>query len=441
MFFYARATRLSAYPTTLEFVMRIVIGLVLVVLSSTSALTQITAKGDRREAGSLVLAKVTGLAPESGTAVGGSSIRAVVTISGRVPSALRVNLASSNQAVATVPGSVEVSRGSTAAAFQIETRGVSTATPVTIEASYGGSTARANVTVEPARLHSVKLLGLGLSHSDEDYAYGGNSLRVSVWLDGSAPPDGAVVLLSNSHPSIAVIPGFVKVPEGAKSVSVDGELASVAAVTPISVTASYAELSRLRELNVLPPYAWAIHLAQTSVLGGSPVAGEIILGGAAPSEGWEVGLLAAPPVEVPPRVMVPAGSRKVSFVATTKPVAAKVNARIAPTSAEYAEQIHASLTVEPPALQDLVIEPSSASYQSDSVEGRVSLTGPAPAGLSVPLSWTSTEAATAPDRVAFEEGATTATFRIGLKPVTVPTQFTLSAFFGTRKTTTLTVNP
>jgi hypothetical protein len=425
--------------------MRIVIGLVLVVLSSTSALTQVTAKADRRDAELLVLAKVTGLTPESGAAVGGSSIRAVVTISNRAPAAVRVGLASSNPAVATVPSSIAVSRGASNAVFHIGTRGVSTATPVTIEASYGGSIARANVTVEPARLNAVYMGGLGPPHP-HGYAnsYGGNSLRVLVSLNGSAPPGGAVVLLSNSRPSIAVIPGFVKVPEGVNSVSVDGELASVAAVTPISVTASYGASSTLTEMNVLPPYVVAITLAQTSVLGGSPVAGEVILTGVAPSEGWEVDLWAAPPVEVPPRVMVPAGSRQVSFIATTKPIAARVNARIAITSGPLPgmyEPAHAPLTVEPPALQDLLIEPSSASYQSDSVEGRVSLTGPAPAGLSVPLSWTSTEAATAPERVAFEEGATTATFRIGLKPVTAPTQFTLSAFFGTRKTTTLTVTP
>jgi hypothetical protein len=439
--------------------MRIVIGLVLVVLSSTSALTQVTAKGDRRDPELLVLAKVTGLTPESGTAVGGSSIRAVVTISGRVPSALRVNLASSNQAVATVPSSIEVLRGTSTAAFQIETRGVSTATPVTIEASYGGNIARAALTVEPARLTSITLRGLGPLHPySELNAYGGNALRVSVELNGSAPAGGAVVLLSNSRPSVAVIPGFVKVPEGANSASVDGELASVAGSTLFSVAANYGAVSLDRLFNVVPAEVAGITMAQTSVVGGSPVAGEVILTGAAPSEGWEVSLSAAPPIEVARAndlngrraVMVPAGSRKVSFVASTKPVAARVNSTIGATSVSqlpgggqqvHGEQVNAPLTVEPPALQDLVIEPSSASYQSDSVEARVSLTGPAPAGLSVPLSWTNTEAATAPERVAFEEGATTATFRVTLKPVTAPTQFTLSAFLGTRKTTTLTVNP
>lgn len=435
--------------------MRIVVGLALVVLSTTEGWTQVRTKGDRVTPELLTLAKLTGLAIPQRAVPGGDSAYATVTLSGRAPGAVRVNVSSSNPIVATVPGSIEIPRGNLSASFRIATRGVLTETEVTIAASYGGSSVQAPLTVKPAQLLGIGLRGLGPARPD-GHAYGGNPLRVWVELDGAAPPDGAVVLLSNSHPSLAAIPGFLKVPEGATSISVDSELAAVSEPAEITVRASYASGNGpcgppgcVAQLPVLPPHValvGGIALTPPSVLGGSAVSGEITLTGAAPSQGWEVRLSSTGPVVAPALVTVPQGSRRMSFTVTTNPVASRSDATIVaeiPHIPWYYPNPNpqATLRIDPPALQDLVIEPSTASYQSDSVEGRVSLTGPAPSGLSVPLSWASTEAATVPERVMFEEGATTATFPVTLKPVTAPTQFTLSAFLGTRKTTTLTVNP
>jgi hypothetical protein len=115
---------------------------------------------------------------------------------------------------------------------------------------------------------------------------------------------------------------------------------------------------------------------------------------------------------------------------------------IAGQATAFAPPVSATLTVNPPALKGIALNPASVSYQAGTVDGSITLSGPAPAGVSVPLSWSNADGATAPPTIPVAQGATTANFKVTLRPVTAPTPFTLFAYYGgARMSATVTVNP
>jgi hypothetical protein len=81
---------------------------------------------------------------------GGTSSTGTVTLSGAAPSGGAVVALSSSASAAAVPANVTVADGAMSATFTVTTSAVTTATPVTISASYGGTTKTTLLTVNPA---------------------------------------------------------------------------------------------------------------------------------------------------------------------------------------------------------------------------------------------------------------------------------------------------
>jgi beta-propeller repeat-containing protein len=91
------------------------------------------------------------LALSPSTVAGGNPAQGVVTLSSAAPAGgAVVGLSSDSAAVAAVPASVTVAPGATNAVFNISTTAVSASTPVTISASYAGTTRSATLSVTPA---------------------------------------------------------------------------------------------------------------------------------------------------------------------------------------------------------------------------------------------------------------------------------------------------
>ena len=250
-------------------------------------------------------------------------------------------------------------------------------------------------------------------------------------------------MLSTSQPSIVTIPESVKVPEGALTASFPAVIAAVTGPTQATVTGSYG-VSRVQTVSIGPPEVASIQLIPDTATGGSPVTGHVTLSGSAPSGGWNVGLWSDQPGVAPPvnGLTIPAGASQGTFNVTTLPVSQIVHAKIRTNMYAVPVSATATLTINPPALKDFALNPASVSYQAGTVDGSITLSGPAAAGTSVPLSWSSAEGATAPSTVPVAEGATTANFKVTLKPVAAPTPFTLFAYYGgARMSATLTVNP
>jgi hypothetical protein len=115
-----------------------------------------------------------------------------------------------------------------------------------------------------------------------------------------------------------------------------------------SATAATARLSGCTVSSTPPstsPSLSALHLSQTTVVGGTPVTGSVTLTSAAPSEGVTVSLSSDNTVAatVPPDVTVPAGSTSATFTVTTNQISNSQSANIIGTAGGTTR--HATLTV------------------------------------------------------------------------------------------------
>jgi trimeric autotransporter adhesin len=345
-----------------------------------------------------------------------------VTLTGPAPAGgATVALASSNTAGATVPASVTVPGGSTTAQFTVTTYAVSVSTAVNINATFGGLTVPASLTVNPAGTGSLTL--------NPAVVIGGTSSTGTVTLSGAAPVGGAVVAL-NSNNAAASVPASVTVPAGSTSAAFTVSTSPVASAQNATLTAAYGGSSTTATLTVNPPQVSSLSLNPVTVLGTVSSAGTVVLTGPAPAGGALVALATSNPAAatVPASVTVPAGSISAGFTVSTFAVAASTGVTI---NASYGGvNAPASLTVNPPAVNSVSLNPATVTGGSPST-GTVVLTGVAPAGGAV-VTLGSTNAAVAgvPASVTVPAGTTGTTFTVTTTVVASPTAVTITATYG-----------
>jgi trimeric autotransporter adhesin len=143
---------------------------------------------------------------------------------------------------------------------------------------------------------------------------------------------------------------------------------------------------------------------------------------------------------VPASVTVPAGQRTASFRVDTRVVASQTQVMITARLGNSSRQ--ATLTVNPPALESLTLDPNTVVGGNPST-GTVALNGPAPAGgLQVQLSSNNPNVASVPPSVTIPAGQRSATFTVNTQAVASQTQVTITATLnGRSRSATLTVNP
>ena len=387
---------------------------------------------------------------------GRPSALGTVTLSGPAPSGgLAIGLSSNNTAVATVPGSVTVPAGATAAKFPIQASPVASSTSVTISASHSFAdpitrrlqqvTETAALTVVPPALASLTLNPTSVT--------GGSSSTGTVALTGPAYSGGINITLDSSNPAVAQpsllhIPlpplgkGNVTVAAGHTSATFTVQTKPVPSQTSVTISASFGGVTKMASLMVVPPVLTSLTLNPTSVTGGSASTGTVFLSGPAYSGGVTVTVDSSngAVARVPTGVTVPAGHTSATFTVQTKPVPSQTSVTI---SASYGGVTkHAALTVLPLALSSLNCTPSSVTG-GNPVTCTVALTGPAySGGLNVTLSSSKPAVATVPAGVTVPTGQTTATLGVPTQPVTTQTSVTISASYGgVTKTVTLTVKP
>jgi hypothetical protein len=271
------------------------------------------------------------------TLTGGNSSTGTVTLSGPAPSGgAQVALSSSDTSVATVPSSVTVAAGATSATFSVSTSAVTASTTVTISASYAGVTKTASLTVHPAAPPPPMLTSLTLSPTS---VTGGNSSTGTVTLSGPAPSGGAQVALSSSDTSVAAVPSSVTVAAGATSATFTISTGSVSASTMITISASYAGVTKAASLTVNPvppppPTLSSLTLNPSTVVGGvQSSTGKVTLSAPAPAGGATIILSSTSgAASVPSSVFVPAGATSATFTVNTSIVLISTSATI---SASY----------------------------------------------------------------------------------------------------------
>jgi hypothetical protein len=149
---------------------------------------------------------------------------------------------------------------------------------------------------------------------------GGAPSTGTVTLSGPAPSGGAVVSLTSDNPSVARVPATVTVSAGQTTASFTATTSAVSTATRVTITASYATSRVTATLTVNPPSLVSLTLVPTTVRGGTPSTGTVVLNGPAPAGGVLVRLSSSNPilVNVPSSVTVAAGSTSASFTARTR---------------------------------------------------------------------------------------------------------------------------
>ncbi|MBI3474272.1 MAG: SBBP repeat-containing protein [Acidobacteria bacterium] len=269
---------------------------------------------------------------------------------------------------------------------------------------------------------------------------GGATSTGTVTLTAAAPAGGITVTLSSNN-AAATVPANVVVTQGNTSATFSVNTSAVANTVTATITATYNGVSKQATLTINPPALSALSVSPTQIQGGSNSTGTVTLTGVAPAGGITVALSSNnAAAQVQGSVQVLAGNSTANFNITTTPVASDTNATI---SASYSGVTKtATLTVKANSsvtVASLTMNPVTVVSGKKSV-GTVTLSGPAPAKITVTLSSSNTTAASVPASVTAAAGATTAQFNATTFGVASDTAVTISASYGgTTKTANLTV--
>lgn len=266
----------------------------------------------------------------------------------------------------------------------------------------------------------------------------GQSFSIAATL---ADTNGGTVTLSSDLDGFT-LPNIV-VPAGSTSASVTVNAPLVTTTKLINITARLNGQAVTATERVLPVGLNTVTLDPTSVSAGSSSTGTVTLNGKAPSGGVTVNLSSSSTAaSVPASVTVPEGESSATFSVDTTP---SYMLKIATITANLgADNRTAKLTIKPlVAVTALTFDPARP-LEGASTTGTVTLNQPAPAGGTyVTLSQPGPGATGSsgpiyfPSFVIVPEGATSATFTVGIRALTVagaPTM-TLKAAFNSSSVT------
>jgi len=374
---------------------------------------------------------ITSLTFDPTPVLGGLSSTGTVTLSKPAPAGgLEISL-SSGSTRATVPATVSVPAGASSVFFTVTTKGVNVQTPVVITAGYSGLSTTATLTIKPASLVSLNLVPAKI--------VGGNVVSGVVTLSGQAGQGGTVVGISVSNPLITA-PTSVTVTEGQMVGRFGIDTPGLAAEQTFAVTALLGTQTQAASLTVSPATIATLSMDPTTIPGGTTSTGTVNLSGNAPQGGIVVALTSnTTGVTLPKNLPISAGQSRGSFTVKTVTVSAEKVATITVNLGTNAKT--ATLTVTPPVLMSLGLNPATVAGGASS-GGMVTLGTPAgTGGISVKLSTNSTSTIVPPS-VTVAAGNTQAAFAV--KTVSVSTQKSatiLASLNGAVKTAMLTITP
>jgi N-acetylneuraminic acid mutarotase len=216
--------------------------------------------------------------------IGGQTSQATFTLSGPAPAGGVVVMLSSSNSAASVSASVTVPEGAISANFTVSTTAVTSATSVTIGASYNNSNVIATLWIgaspptptatptststskstptptptstsiagsTPTPTSTPSLLPVLSSFTlNPTSVRGGLASTGTVTVSAPAPSGGAVITLVSSNPNVATVPASIIVPAGATSASFSVTTSRVTRLTSVVITATYNNSSISATLQV-----------------------------------------------------------------------------------------------------------------------------------------------------------------------------------------------
>ena len=268
---------------------------------------------------------------------------------------------------------------------------------------------------------------------------GGTSSIGTITLAQPAPSGGDDVILTSNNLSVGVPPS-VSIPAGATQATFTVTTATLANDVSATITATSGGVTKSSQIDISNLSVSALAANPPTVVGGTSSTMTITLSGQAPTSGVAVGLLSNnSAVSVPPFVLIPNGMTTATFTVTTTPVSTTTSATVTAGNGSAAKS--AVLTVSPPQLSSVTVDPTTV-VGGNSVEGTVTLSGPAgPNGMTVALS-SSNSSAKVPTSIFIYQGNSSATFVVTTDPVSSQIASKIQASLnGQSQTATLTISP
>lgn len=261
----------------------------------------------------------------------------------------------------------------------------------------------------------------------------------TVTLSKRVGSGGATVSLSSSS-SAATVPSSVTVGAGASKATFTIRTTAVALTTKAVIQAGLGGSSAKATLTITGPKLTSLVFSPNKVPGGLTTGGTVSLKGAAPAGGITVTLASTSKAwGGPSSVSIAAGAGSASFTAQTNPVSAQQTANV--TAKISGSSANASLTVEPPQISQIQLNPQTVGGTATST-GTVDLSTAAPTGgLKVKLT-SNSKTAQVPATLVVPEGSRTATFSVTTANVAAPTEAQITGKSGSSSASAaLTIDP
>jgi RHS repeat-associated protein len=319
------------------------------------------------------------------------------------------------------------------ATFTVTTIQVSGDTTAVLTATFNNSSAIAPLTVTGSRIDQLQM--------SPQSVVGGQQASGNIILAAPAPEEGLSVTLRSSDPAV-IVPSEMAMRGGARSGAFTVTTTPVSRSITATISAVLDDEQHNATLAVAAPSIAAFAFAPRTVRGGSSVTGTITLDGAASERGITIGIDSdSRLLTVPATVSVAAGEGSVTFTGdATIPVESEVPVTVSGTLGERVTT--ASLSIVPPMLTGLSVNPSSA-VGGDPVTATPTIDGRAAAsGAAVTITASDPSLVAAPSGTAIPAGATTTSVQLPTNPVAATTPVIVSASRqGVTRSTTITLVP
>ncbi|HEV2915112.1 MAG TPA: BACON domain-containing carbohydrate-binding protein [Pyrinomonadaceae bacterium] len=282
---------------------------------------------------------------------GCKGVTGTVRISAPAPANGTVVTLSDNLPSTTLPASVTIPAGATAANFSITTVPVSTSQTGTVTAKLGTVIKTASLTVRP-----IGVSGVAVSPNP---IVGGNAATGRVSLECVAGPGNITVTLSDNL-TATTLPASIVVPAGTSSQTFQITTAAVSATQSGTLTATANGVGKSVALSVRPIGVFSLTLSPNPVVGGNNVTGTVTLERPAGPGNIVVSLSSSNSAVASPAtasITIPAGTRSMTFTVHTTQVQSTTAVVITATANGVGKS--ATLTVNPGPTEAQIDAPQS----------------------------------------------------------------------------------
>ena len=188
---------------------------------------------------------LTGLTLQWGEVPGGSALTGKVTLSGGAPTGGATIALTSDSTATTLPlSSVTVKAGEKSAYFALQTQQVNESTTTHVTVGYNSGSLTATLKVVANKIASFTI--------DPRIVVGGKKSRATLTLAIPAPSGGTVITLGANN-SCASLPTSIRVPAGARRVSVEFSTSVVTALQTVQCSATLNGATKTADLIVKTP--------------------------------------------------------------------------------------------------------------------------------------------------------------------------------------------